>query len=144
LPADDKQPAKSESTELKPKDDSKESSQQPTATYTEGEEEEKKKSEASAEDGEQSSPIASENQLGEEKESTDVKLTREPEVTEVEGLGMAESKAEGEKAGEEGATVLTELVPAAQEESVVIVSSEDSGTELTKILLEAFQRYNMV
>ena len=75
LPTDDKKPTESESTELEPKDDS--------ATYTEGEEK-KEISKEPAEDGEQSPPIASEEQLKEETESAEVEPTGEPEVTEEE------------------------------------------------------------
>ena len=133
LPTDDKKPTESESTEVEPKDDS--------ATYTEGEEK-KEISEEPAEDGEQSSPVGSEEQLKEEKEPAEVEPTGEPEVTEEEGLGTeAEGEIQKAIASEEDTTVSTEVVGAPQEESVVIVSSEDSETELTKILLEAFRRY---
>ena len=134
LPTDDKKPTESESTEFEPKDDS--------ATYTKGEEK-KEISEEPAEDGEQSPLVASEEQLKEEKEPAEVEPTGEPEVTEKEGLGT-EAEGEIQKASEEDARVSTEVVAAPQEESIVIVSSEDSGTELTKILLEAFRRYDCI
>ena len=138
---DDKQPSEAESAE--PKEDTTTAGEVSKPTVSEGEEG-KRETEESAEleeDDEQSSPVASEEQLREdagEKES--VEPAGEPAVTE-EGLEMEKSEGKEEKSVEEGITGPPEVFPAQAEESVVIVNSEDSGTELTKILLEAFRRY---
>lgn len=135
---DGTQPTEVESTETKDDTTTVEETSQPMAT--EGEEETKKETEETAElaeGGEKSPPAEEEEQLkegGGDKEPAET--TREPEVTE-EGLETEES---GEKASEEGALRPPEAVPA-HEESIVIMDSEDSSTELTKILLEAFRRY---
>lgn len=138
---DDKQPSEAESAE--PKEDTTTAGETSKPTMSEGEEG-KRETEESAElkeGGEQTSPVASEEQLREdagEKES--VEPAGEPAVTEKD-LEMEKSEGKEEKLGEEGVIGPPEVFPAQVEESVMIVNSEDSGTELTKILLEAFRRY---
>ena len=128
-PVADTQPTEPESAQ--PGDD------QPLASDEEEEKQETEEPVESAEAGKQSSPAASEEQLRED-EKEPAEATGEAEVIE-DGLEMEKGE---EKRGEEGATESAGVVPV-QEESVVIVDTEDSGTELTKILLEAFQRYKV-
>ena len=141
LPTDDKQPSEAESAE--PKDDTTVAEKTSKPEGEEGKRDTEESAELEEGGGEKSAPVASEDQLQEDKgEKESVELTGEPVVvTEAEGLEMEKSEDKGEKIGEEGATGPPKVTPV-QEESVVIVSNEDSGTELTKIFLEAFRRYD--
>ena len=114
----------------------KEETAQPA--QSEGEERRKEVAEL-IEGGQQSSPVVSEEQLREsegEKEHAEriVKL----EVTKEDNAKEGETKEQ--KASEKGVMAASLEVASAQGESVVIIDSEDSGMELTKILLEAFRR----
>ena len=134
------QPTERESIETKEDMTIAEETSQPTATQGEEEKKDTEETAELAEGGKKSPQAVSEEQLREDEgEKEAAEPTREPEV----GSGTEESGAKEEKASEEGVTRPREIVPA-HEESIVIVDSEDSGTELTKILLEAFRRYNLL